>query len=107
MIRALVLTVGFVLVTVLIGWWAVPVVAFAWGMVAGKRSGAAMIAGVSAMTAWGLLLGWSAVLGPVGILVTKLGAVANVPGAIFVGLTLALPFLLAASAAGVTREFYR
>jgi len=49
----------------------------------------------------GLLLVWSAVLGPVGTLVTKLGQVARVPGATFIGVTLLLPFLLAAFAAAV------
>ena len=100
-LRALGLTAGFLLCTVLFGWWSVPVLGLAWGIVARKTAWASLIAGFSAMAAWGLLLVWSAVLGPVGTLVTKLGEVARVPGATFIGVTLLLPFLLAAFAAAV------
>src|ERR1051325_10653139 len=100
-LRALGLTAGFLLGTALFGWWSVPVLGLAWGIATRKTAWASLMAGCSAMVAWGLLLAWSAALGPVGILVTKLGSVAQVPGVFFVVGTLLLPFLLAAFAAAV------
>jgi hypothetical protein len=100
-LRVLALTGGFFVLTMLFGWWAVPLLGLAWGIVAGKTPKASMIAGTSAMVAWGVLLAWSAITGPVGILATKLGSIAKVPGVVFLALTLLLPFLLAASAAAI------
>jgi hypothetical protein len=50
-----------------------------------------------------LLLGWSWVNGPVGVLASKLGGIAGVPGIAFIVLTLLLPGLLALLAARVFR----
>jgi len=59
---------------------------------------------VAATTGWAVLLAWSAIVGPVGLLVSKLGGIAGMPGSVFVGLTLLLPFLLAFSAARAVRR---
>ncbi|MBI4501489.1 MAG: hypothetical protein HY700_10040 [Gemmatimonadetes bacterium] len=101
-IRWLLLTIAFVLVTHVFGWWAVPLLGAIWGLVGKDTVRPAIMAGVAAASAWALLLGWSGLVGPVGTLAAQLGALAAVPGVLFVGLTLVVPFLLAGSAAAAT-----
>jgi hypothetical protein len=95
------LTIAFVVGTIGFGWWSVPVIGLAWGLVAWSSSRPAGAAGVAALLAWALLLAWTATTGPLLVLINKLGAVAQVPGAVFVVFTLLLPFALAGTAAAV------
>src|SRR6266852_7908837 len=97
-LRLVLLTTAFTLATVWFGWWSVPVLGVAWGLV-GRGGRPAVEGGLAAGAGWGLLLLWSARVGPVGTLAQKLGALAHVPGAVFIGLTLVLPSLLAVTAA--------
>jgi hypothetical protein len=98
----LILLVGsFSLTTVILGWWAVPLVAAGWGWMAAWSMRQAVAGGLAAALSWALLLGWSALTGQVALLISKLGALAGVPGAAFVALTLLLPFALAVGAAAV------
>ena len=47
---------------------------------------------------------WSAASGPVTLLTDKLGGIVGMPGTVFVGLTILLPFVLAFTAARVVRR---
>ncbi len=103
----LLLVAAFVLATVVGPWWDVAVVAFLWGVWTARRPRpvgeptGAVTAGVAAALAWGALLLWTATRGPLGALVTALGHVVGIPGALLVLLALALAALLAGSAAQV------
>jgi hypothetical protein len=86
-------------------WWGVPALALAYGVLAGSRRGtrafvpAAVAA--AAVFAWGGLLAWTAVRGPVAALIAMLASVAGFPAMVFVLLTLLFAALLAWSAATV------
>ena len=99
--RVALLTLAFLLGTIGFGWWSVPAIGLAWGLVAWTSRRPAGVAGMAALLAWGFLLAWTAAAGPLGVLINKLGAVAQVPGAVFAVFTLLLPFALAGTAAAV------
>ena len=102
--RFVLLTAGFALGTIVAGWWTVPVMGAAWGLAAARTWRPALTAALSAGLAWGLLLVWTALTGPAGKLASTLGAIAGVPGAVFVIATLLLPVLLAGLSARVVRR---
>jgi hypothetical protein len=102
------LTLALVAGTVAIGWWGIPVVAFAWGLLAGGPAFrgeiirfAASSATIAAIFAWGAILVWTAARGPLPVLITTVGQVAGAPGAILVLVTLLFPAVLAWSATTV------
>ena len=103
-IRLVSLTAAMAVATVAFGWWAVPVVAAVWGVLARAQRGSALLAGLSAMLAWAALLGFDAARGPVGSLATTLGALLKITSAGALAVTLALPGLLALTAAIVARS---
>jgi len=102
--RLVLLSLAFAAATLVFGWWSTPLLGLAWGFLGRGTSRPALAAGLAASTGWVLLLGWSAALGPVPLLAGKLGAIAGMPGMVFVALTVLLPFLLAFAAARVTRR---
>jgi hypothetical protein len=98
-----VLTLCFIGATVIVGWWGVAIVGVTWGFWSSKAMkhpvATGLSAAVCAVVAWATLLVWSAALGPLPALVRTLGALAGVPGAVPVVLTLVFAGLLAWSAA--------
>ncbi len=99
--------IGAVVVTALstwlVGWWSVPVVGAVWGWAKRADPATPLMAGLAAMIAWSLLLLISASGAPAGSVSTAVGQAMRVgPGALM-GLTIAYPGLLAASAAAVVR----
>jgi hypothetical protein len=98
---------AFALGTAGIAWWTVPLVAGAWGWVGSGTRLPALTAALAAAIAWGATLLWSAVQGPVPVLVTRLGEVAGVNGGWFVSATLLLPFVWAAAACGLVATVSR
>ena len=103
-VRLVLLTAAMAAATIAFGWWAVPVVAAVWGIVARDQRGPALAAGLAAMAAWGSLLLFDAARGPVGILAQTLGSIFMIRAAGVYGITLALPGLLAVTAAVVARS---
>ena len=101
-VRLVLLTAACIAGTAALGWWAVPVIGAAWGLVGRGTARPILTVATAALLAWAVLLIWSALSGPVASLAATLGAIAGVPGAVFVILTLALPFGLAGCAAAVT-----
>jgi hypothetical protein len=104
LIRFVLLTAVFAMGTAVAGWWAVPLLGAAWGWTAARTRRPAMTAAIAAGLAWGSLLLWTASAGPAGKLVTMMGTIADVPGAVFVVATLVLPVLLAGLSARVVRR---
>jgi hypothetical protein len=95
-------TTGFALVTATGGWLAVPVTAAVWSTLASAERRRELRLALAAAASWGLLLAWSSSSAGTARLLALLGAIFRVPGWAFVLLTLAVPALLAWSAAVVT-----
>ena len=98
----LVRTTGFALVTATGGWLAVPVTAAVWSTLASAEQRRELRLAVAAAASWALLLAWTSAGGGTGKLLSLLGEIFRVPGWVFVLFTLAVPALLAWSAAVVT-----
>lgn len=95
-------TTGFALVTATGGWLAVPVTAAVWSTLATAERHRALRLAMAASASWALLLAWSTSSGGSTRLLSLLGGIFHIPGWSFVVLTLAVPALLAWSAAVVT-----
>jgi hypothetical protein len=98
----LVRTTGFALVTATGGWLAVPVTAAVWSTLASAEQRRELRLALAASASWALLLVWTSTGGETTKLLALLGGIFGVPGWAFVLLTLAVPALLAWSAAVVT-----
>lgn len=90
-----------------IGWWTVPLVAAGWGAAARGEGYPVTASAVGAALGWVLLLALRATAGPVGELSRKLGGIMGVPGWVPLLLTLALPAIVAAAAAGLVGALQR
>jgi hypothetical protein len=86
-----------------IAWWLVPVVAAAFGVIARKQPGSALVAGISAMIAWAGLLAAVSTQGPVGTVASTIGGLLQIRPVGVYALTIAFPGLLASTAAVVAR----
>lgn len=95
----LLLTLAMVAGTVVVGWFAVPVIGLAWGVWRRREGGGAAIAACAAAVAWGSLVAWDASVGPAGELARRVGGVMRIPGWAFTVLTILYPALLAPGAA--------
>ena len=101
-ILLLVRTMGFALVTATGGWLAVPVTAAVWSTLASGEQRRELRLALAASASWALLLAWTSAGAGTTRLLSLLGGIFGVPGWTFLLLTLAVPALLAWSAAVVT-----
>lgn len=90
--------------TVFAGWWALLVVGVLRGLPLLPRRGAAMEAAVAGGLAWAVLLGWSALSGPVWRLAHEVGPIFHLPAWTLPLLTLLFGAAVAGAAALVTRQ---
>lgn len=105
-LRTLLVSLAFAAATV-IGWWALPVSAAAFGAMTSRDRSGPIVAGVAAMIAWSGLLLYDAAFGPVGEVAATLGGILQIrPIAVYV-LTLAFAGLVALCAAIVARSAAR
>lgn len=97
-VKLVLLAEAFAVTTFGLGWWSVPLVAAAWGMLSSdtRRAG---IAALCAMAGWATLLVLDAVRGPIGIMTAQLGAVMSLHPLVLYAATLLMPAMLAWSAA--------
>ena len=96
----LMLAAAFAAGTAAIGWWAVPLTAFAWGWIADRAKRPALVAGVSALTGWGALVLWDATGPAFHAVAGGVGAVLKASSSGFIEVVLLFPFLVAVAAAG-------
>jgi hypothetical protein len=97
-LQVLLLSVAFAVMTVAMGWVAVPAVALLWGVVARRDELPGVVALLGAGLGWTWLLVWNAAVGEVGEvgeLMRVTGGVMGLPGPAFVLLTLAFPMMTA------------
>jgi hypothetical protein len=95
---------GFALVTVTGGWATIPLTAAVWSALATAERHREFRLALAAMLSWALLLAWGASRSDSSALLALLGDTLNVPGWSLVLLTVAVPGLLAWSAAVVANE---
>ena len=96
-----VLSLVTLIATVWLGWWTVPLVGAGWGFSRQGEGFPALTAAVSASLAWVLLLGVTALRGPVGSLADMVGGATGVPGVVLVTAALVYPAILAGAAAAL------
>jgi hypothetical protein len=98
-LRVVLLALAVALATATFGWWAVPLLGAVWGGVASPGTRPASTAGAAACLGWVLLLGVTAIQGPVWVVAQRVGGVMALPGWLFAVLTVAFAALLGGSAA--------
>jgi hypothetical protein len=103
-IRLVLLAAAMAVGTAAFGWAAVPVIAAVWGLIARRQRGSALAAGLAGIIAWGALLALDAVRGPLTPLAQQLGSLFSVRAIAVYAVTLALPGLLAVTAALLARS---
>jgi hypothetical protein len=81
--------------TALAGWWAVPVVAAVWVWLSPAPGSPVRRAMIGAALGWALLLGWTALHGPIGPLARRAGGLIWLPGWALVLVTVLFPATLA------------
>ena len=98
------LTLAVAAATWLGGWWAVPLVAGAYGLVTRRPERAGGAAALAATAAWAILLAVAAAGPRFAAVLASLGGLAPVPAAVFVAVTLLGALALAWSAATLAAE---
>lgn len=98
-VRFLALAFAFSLGSLFVGWWTVPLVGFAWGLVGGPFVRPGLLGAAGAALSWALLLAWATTRGPVWHLTTQVGAVLGIPGWALVIVAIAFAALLGGTAA--------
>ena len=89
----------FVAAEFVVGWWALPVVGFALGLIGARKRGIPVIVAGAALTAWALLFAWNAFHGNLGTFMQSLAESMKLKPALLTAAVLALPALLAGPAA--------
>lgn len=102
MLRITLLALAFGAGTWTFGWWAVPAIALAWGLIARGRRGTAVAAGTAAALGWAALIGIDALDGRLGVLLSRVAPVLSLPGMALVAATLLFAALVAGSGAALT-----
>ena len=99
-LRIVLLATAFALGTWILGWWAVPLLGAAWGLM---RRGMPRFATafIAAALAWSALLAFDASSGSMGRLTTVMGGIFSVPGAAMLVIAVVFAALLAGCAAQV------
>lgn len=100
--RTALLAIAFALATWSAGWWSVCVVAAAWPWIARDARHPVLEATAGALLAWAGILAWTAVTGPLGELLRRVGGIFGAPGWALVAGTLVYGILLAWSSATIS-----
>lgn len=98
-LQTMVVAMAFAAATVAIGWIGLPCAAAGWGILARRQRRMAWHAAAAGTLAWGGLLGWDALHGPVGRLGQNLGEVLGLAPLLLSGATLLFPALVAGCSA--------
>ena len=99
-VKYVLLAEAFAVTTFGLGWWSVPLVAAAWGLVS-RSNRKALFAALAALGGWVTLLLLDVMRGPVTTMASQLGGVMHMPAFALYALTLIFPVLLAWCAASL------
>jgi hypothetical protein len=100
-VKFVLLTEAFAVATFALGWWAVPLLAFAWGALVDGRSRPVFLATICAMAGWGGVLLLDAARGPLDVVAQRFGGVIGFAPIVLISLTILFPALLAWSASSL------
>lgn len=103
-VKFLILTEAFTIVTFAGGWSGVPVVAFIWALSVGPRGRPVLLATLCAGVAWATLLILDAVRGPLGEVASRVGIVMGMSPLLLYVITLLFATLLGWSASTIGAE---
>jgi hypothetical protein len=101
MVKFLLLTEAFAVATYALGWWAVPLLAFAWAAFVDTRSRPVFFATLCATAAWCGVLLLDAARGPVDVVAARFGGVVGFRPIVLIATTIVFATLLAWSASSV------
>jgi hypothetical protein len=93
--------------TAVAGWWSVPLLAALWVRALPRRRTSVLSTAAGAVLGWALLLAWAASQGPVAVVARRVGGILQLPARGFIVLTLAVPALLAGTAARLVQPARR
>ncbi len=109
-VKFLLLTEAFAVTTYAFGWWAVPLLAFAWAAFVHTRR-PVLFATICAASAWAAMLLNDAARGPVNTVGDRFGGILGIPSIALIAITIAFSALLAWSAscvgAAVRKSLFR
>ena len=94
-VRLAMLGSAYAIGTFWLGWWSVPVIAVAWGLMASRTPGAVLHSTLAAALAWTALLLWSTLSGPLPTIANQLGGAMGLSPMVLVVVTLLFPAVLA------------
>jgi hypothetical protein len=106
-LRVALLALSFGIGTLILGWWAIPLLSLIAAILARGVRYQALASAVAGAAAWGALLVWNAIQGDVWSFASIAGGTMAVSGLLLVLMTLAFPAALAWSAAAIPRLFTR
>ena len=101
LVKPLLLALAMGVGTWTLGWWAVPVIGAAWGLLQRGAARRGREAALAAAVAWAALLALDASAGALPRVATMLGGIFRMPGAVLLLVTLAFAATLAGTAAYV------
>ena len=99
--RIVLLSLAFALATRALGWWAVPIVGFAWTVLSGGALRAPWESMLAALLGWSGILVYTAATGPLGELTRRTALLFGTIPAALVGATVLYGGLLAWSGGGI------
>ncbi len=109
-VKFLLLTEAFAVATYAFGWWAVPLLAFAWAAFVHTRR-PVLFATICAASAWAAMLLNDAARGPVNTVGDRFGGILGIPSIALIAITIVFAALLAWSAscvgAAVRKSLFR
>ena len=91
-------------VSVIAGWWLIPVLAAVWVRVVPRTKASASELALGAALGWAGMLAWGATQAPLGNVARRVGGVFHMPGWVFVLTTLGFAAALAGLAAAAARR---
>ena len=103
LLQILLLSVAFALATLIVGWWAVPLLAAMWGLLTSREKSAELVAAAAAGLGWSLLLVWTATQGPIGELASRAAGVMGISSLALIAVAIVFSMAIAWSAAAVAR----
>ncbi len=106
-IRIVLLSAAFACGALAIGWWSLPLTAFAWGVASTHTPRPVLTVAICAMIGWGALVLYDATGASFAAVASGVGAVLKISGPAFLELTLIFPFVVAFCAAGAAHALVR
>ncbi len=97
------LVAAFAAATVVIGWWALPILGVVWGVIARDRPRPVTTAALAAALGWLVILAWASTQGPVGSVARQVAAVMSLPGPVLLFIVLLFAAVLSGAAAEIGR----